>query len=290
MKKGKLTLLTLALFGSVTLSSCYINLGFLQIGEKPSGDGSSSGGSGSQKGMIDDDYGDYYGSISDSMSGSSLLSALNSINNQHRKKTMGYGGHRNWYRYTEIDWTGKENKEGKMFGFYDNALVKSTWDNQATWNHEHVWPKSLGGDRVEDDIHMPRPASVSINSERGNMYYAASGGYDPGQYDANYRGVAARIILYCAIADTGLSLNDSSGGSGSKAMGKLSDLLKWNLQYAPNKSENAPLAMRIEANRNKVIYTMEGLQGNRNPFIDHPEYACKIWGTTNSATKSACGM
>ncbi len=73
-------------------------------------------------------------------------------------------------------------------------------------------------------------------------------------------------------------------------MGKLSDLLKWNLQYLPSTSETADTALRVEQNRNNVIESNAALQGNRNPFIDHPEYACKIWGNTNSATKSICGM
>ena len=59
-------------------------------------------------------------------------------------------------------------------------------------------------------------------------------------------------------------------------MGKLSDLLKWNINY--------PVLDR-EKTRNEGA---EYLQGNRNPFIDHPEYACKIWGNTNSTTKSIC--
>ena len=282
MKKGKLTLLTMALFSSVTLSSCYINLGFIQIGEKPAESGTNTPTDSAE-------VAEYYSSISDSLSGTELLNALNTLNNQKRVKTMGYDGTKYWGRYTEIDWTGKENVQGKMFGFYDNALVKNTWDGQATWNREHVWPKSRGGNLVENDIHMARPASVNINSERGNLYYGSgSSMYDPGQYIAAYRGVAARIIFYCAIAEKSLSLDDSP--SGNYSMGKLSDLLKWNLQYAPSKSADAELTLRIEENRNNVIYSMEGLQGNRNPFVDHPEYACKIWGTTNSATRSACGM
>ena len=231
---------------------------------------------------------DYYSSITSSIvdqGGNTLRDALNSLNNQKRTKTMGYKNHRNWFQYTEIDPKG-EIPKGKMLGFYDNALVSDTWDNQATWNHEHVWPKSKGGDKVEGDIHMVRPAGKQTNGDRGNMYYA-SDVYDPGQFVAEYRGIAARIIFYCAIADTSLKIVDAKTG-GSNEMGKLSDLLKWNLEYLPNTSMDAPLALRVEQNRNNVIATKSGLQGNRNPFIDHPEYACKIWGNTNETTKSIC--
>ena len=49
-------------------------------------------------------------------------------------------------------------------------------------------------------------------------------------------------------------------------MGKLSDILRWNLTYG---------VKQREMNRNEAV---EAIQGNRNPFIDHPSYADKIWG------------
>ena len=202
--------------------------------ESQSGGGSGGGG----------DYTGYYSSISSDLSGTQLLSALNTLNSSKRKKTMGYKGHRNWFKYTERVASTPSNK---MVGFYNNELVSAEWDNQATWNHEHIWPNSRGaGDKgslsspyIDADIHMVRPCAKSVNSSRGNLMYAESGAYDPGQYVAEYRGVAARIIFYCAIADTRLSLTDNIKDSQSNStMGKLSDLLKWNLQYAPTTSSN----------------------------------------------------
>ena len=210
---------------------------------------------------------------------------------------MGYKKHREWFKYTEV---ASDTPSGKMVGFYNNDLVSNVWDNQETWNHEHIWPNSRGAGSngslsspyIDADIHMVRPAAKSVNSSRGNLMYGTSGStYDPGQYDVYYRGVAARIIFYCAIADTRLTLTDNtSDASSHSTMGKLSDLLKWNLQYAPTTDSNADMSLRVEQNRNNVIYSMSGLQGNRNPFVDHPEYACKIWGNTNSETKKACGL
>ena len=69
-------------------------------------------------------------------------------------------------------------------------------------------------------------------------------------------------------------------------------MLKWNLEYQPSNTtftgEN-DIARRAELNRNDVIQNDPQGQGNRNPFIDHPEYACRIWGNTNSKTKQICG-
>jgi len=264
-------------------------------GKKDSG---NEGGGGNQTNQssegepsisIDDDTKEYYASIDDSKTGNDLLNELNALNNTKRKKKITYAGLKTALQYTEIDPNGTT-PQGKMYGFYDNALVASTWDNEKTWNREHVWPKSRGGDKVEADLLMPRPTSVSINSERGNKVYGtASGAYDPGKYIAEYRGIAARIVFYCAIAEKSLAINESTDSS-SNSMGILSQLLKWNLEYLPGGKDSESLALRVEWNRNEANEKNEKLQGNRNPFVDHPEYACKIWGSTDAKTRAACGI
>jgi len=183
---------------------------------------------------------------------------------------------------------------GKIIGFYDNAKIGPNWDSAKTWNREHVWPNARGGSSVEGDAHMPRPASVSTNSDRGSKGFSTDS-YDPGKTVAFYRGVASRIIFYCAIANKNLKIIEDplnyDGSSPANSMGRLSDMLLWNLQYLPSDTSftgQDDLARRTELNRNDVIQTHSSGQGNRNPFIDHPEYACRIWGNTNAATRAAC--
>lgn len=228
---------------------------------------------------------EYYKDIDENAS--TLLNDLRSLNKEMRLKTIGYGGLPALYRKTDVDPDGS----GKILSFYSRKLLDPKWDPDKNYNREHVWPKSLGGDLVENDAHMARPTDVSDNSDRGNKVYAASGAYDPACLGyANYRGICARIIFYCMVASDQLTLKDSINCyTGSNSMGKLSDLLKWNLQYLPSDSSTAPIELKVEQQRNNVIAQQE-VQGNRNPFIDHPEYACKIWGTTNAATRAACGM
>lgn len=187
-------------------------------------------------------------------------------------------------------------KSGRIVGFYDNADLTNKWDGAKTWNREHVWPNARGGSSVEGDAFMPRPASVKTNSDRGSKGFGVDS-YDPGKYVKFYRGVAARIIFYCAIANTSLIIDDivinTDGNKPKNTMGTLSDLLKWNLEYLPtatNLNTDDDLARRVELNRNEVIYKDSEGQGNRNPFIDHPEYACRIWGSYNSKTKQICGI
>jgi len=160
---------------------------------------------------------------------------------------------------------------GKMLGFYDEAPLPTHWDYQATWNREHVWPKSwgnLGTSGPGADPHMLRPASVKINSSRGNSYYglASDGLWDPGQYLAKYRGIAARICFYMATRywkSNGLELAETAT---SNCMGKKSRLLEWNKAYPIDETET---------HRNEVLYQLYNV---RNPFIDYPNLATAIWG------------
>ncbi len=240
-----------------------------------------------------DSISDYYSGISDTLEGDALKQALHTLNNSKRKRTVGYDGMKTFAAKCDAD----PNGSGKIVGFYDNKLVGPSWDAAKTWNREHVWPNSRGGYLVEGDAHMTRPASTAINSERGSKGYSELA-YDPGQYVAYYRGMASRIIFYAAIADTSLELIENplptdKTGEYDHHMGNLSEMLAWNLQYLPSDTTFTganDLARRTELNRNDVIQTNSSGQGNRNPFIDHPEYACKIWGNTNSATRTICGL
>jgi len=235
----------------------------------------------------------YYASISDSLTGSSLLDSLQSLNASKRKKTIGYksmgtSASSSPYVYTDYDPNGTVLTDSKGQKYGTSLASFYTKTNMTSYNKEHVWPNSRGGSYVEADIHMPRPTISAENSNRGNSFYvegvaSSSSGWDP--YTAGYseisRGESARIIFYCMVASSSLHLSDatniSSGSAGyTTTMGKISDMLKWNLEYNVTTYEN---------NRNNGA---QYLQGNRNPFIDHPEYACKIWGDFNTTTQGIC--
>lgn len=226
---------------------------------------------------------DYYSGISENLSGTALLNALNSLNQAKRTNTVGYDEFLNKpERGVYVTDPGASGAKYTVTSFYSGTERKGT----SGMNREHVWPKSRGGNLVEADAHMVRPTIASENEGRGNSFYVEgkakqSGGWDPkaAGLDETFRGDAARIIFYCAIADKSLTIVDKDDDStGNNTMGKLSDILKWNLQYSVSDREKL---------RNDGA---QSLQGNRNPFLDHPEYACRIWGSTNSTTKSICGM
>ena len=169
------------------------------------------------------------------------------------------------------------------------SQAKSTFGGGANdWNREHTWAKSHGdfGETPPEgtDAHHLRPTDASVNSSRGNkdfdnggsQHSEATGCYSDGDSweprDA-VKGDVARMILYMAVryeGDNGehdLEVVDyvNSSPNGEPYHGKLSTLLAWN---------NADPVDAFEENRNNVIY---GYQNNRNPFVDHPEYADLIW-------------
>lgn len=244
--------------------------------------GGNTGGSGDiivdvTEGWTNTDFGSYYNSVN--FSSSDLLGELQKLNSQKRTSTVGYQPMRYKFNVTDYD----PNNKNNILSFYSGKSISNVWDSGTTWNREHVWPNSHGGNLVEDDIHVIRPTAVSDNSNRGNSFYvegktSSTSGWDP--YAAGlteqYRGQAARIIFYCCVASSSLKIVDQEVSSSSNTMGKLSDLLKWNLQYG---------VAQTELNRNNGA---EDLQGNRNPFIDNPKLACSIWGNTNSETKKIC--
>ena len=155
------------------------------------------------------------------------------------------------------------------------------------WNREHVWAKSHGDFGTATgpgtDIHHLRPTDVTVNSDRGNLDFDEGGTENdeaPGNYsdsdsweprDAD-KGDVARMILYMSVRYEGddgfpdLEANDAVANGSAPLHGKLSVLLEWNAQDPPSAAE---------LRRNDVIY--DDFQGNRNPFIDHPEWADAIW-------------
>lgn len=177
----------------------------------------------------------------------------------------------------------------KIVLFYTGNSVSGTWDAGVTWNREHTWPVSLqgGGESGADysDLHMLRPCNPSINSSRGNSPYGVGGGYyDPlavaSVPGTNHRGDAARAMFYMDARYDGTDPSTTdlaivSGFPGGGQMGDLVRMLEWH--YTDPVDE-------YERRRNQLIFSSalnpSYYQGNRNPFVDRPEFAWAIWGPT----------
>lgn len=156
---------------------------------------------------------------------------------------------------------------GLLYLIYDSRTTTAKWDGASTWNREHVWPDSKLGSAPTGEPHNLRASTVSVNSSRGNLaFVSGSGTYGrvgSGWYPGDtHKGDVARIILYMHVR-WGLSISSS-------VIGDLNMFLRWHQEDPVD---------AFEINRNNVIYSYVN---NRNPFIDHPEFATLIWGSVNT--------
>jgi endonuclease I len=197
-----------------------------------------------------------------------------------------------------------------------------TYNREHTWPNSHGFPSTTGDLGLDNapytDGHMLYLSDTQWNADRGNKPYAncascsertteANAGFGGGSgtypgnsnwTDANSfegwnhrKGDLARAVLYMAIRYEGgvdsrgqhepdLELTDdrskittTSDFTHPAYMGMLTDLLAWNAGDPPDAEERA---------RDEVIYQF---QGNRNPFVDHPEWATRaLFESTTPAT------
>ncbi|MHC5112781.1 MAG: endonuclease [Planctomycetota bacterium] len=167
---------------------------------------------------------------------------------------------------------------------YNGQSVNDDWDAGITWNREHQWPRSLGVDSSgpdNSDLFNLRPCNPSLNSSRGNQPYGIGGGYwdpDLSPGSINDRGDCSRAMFYMAVRYDGsdsntVDLEVVNGFPGSNQMGDLNRMLEWHYTDPVD---------GVERRRNHLIYSSSNnplfYQGNRNPFIDRPEFVWAIWG------------
>jgi endonuclease I len=224
-----------------------------------------------------------------------LRGAINvDISKDHKKLT-----------YSEV-WTVLTNSDedpadsGKVIEIYTGRSIGKglnagkIGNSGNAWNREHVWAKSHGfpntGQFGYTDAHHLRPADASVNSERSNLDFDLGGtpiteapenAKDSDSFEPRdqMKGDVARMLFYMDVRYAGASadntpdliLVDNVGtASGSPELGKLCSLYSWH---------QADPVSDWERNRNDVVFEF---QGNRNPFIDRPEWVQQIFGT-------ACG-
>ncbi len=230
----------------------------------------------------------YYDSAN-GLSGEALKAALNDIiTNGHIE--ISYEDAKDVLRDTDEDPNNTNNViclyTGWSYGKYDFG------NGSEEWNREHTWSKSHGdfGDYppAGTDIHHLRPVDASVNSAKNNrdfdegseQYIDGSGptqcyrSTDTWEPRPEVKGDVARMLFYMATryegenSEVDLEFVDyvNTAPNNEPLYGKLSTLLLWH--------ENDPVDS-WEISRNNKIHTH---QGNRNPYIDHPEYVNLIWG------------
>lgn len=168
------------------------------------------------------------------------------------------------------------------------------------YNREHSFPRAYFGGNIDPmftDIHHIFPADKFVNNTRATFVFAnvnnptftsengsklgpsATPGVSGTVFEVadEYKGDIARAYFYMATRYENLIANwvgnNSDGdlllnGTASQAFNQWAiDLLyEWHI--------NDPVDQH-EIDRNNAAFLF---QGNRNPFIDNPDYVCRIWG------------
>lgn len=208
-------------------------------------------------------YTDYYASLS-GVTDAQLKAALRTLISDMNLRTYGEA------RYTLDDSDRDPNNANNVILVYNRASISGVW-NGSSWTREHVWPQSKlgasadnGTANIASDMQNLKPINQPINEVRSDKPFSdgsgthgvvADGGYYPGDAD---RGDIARIIFYMHVR-WNLTISRST-------VGDINLFLKWHSEDPVDD---------FERNRNEVLFNA---QANRNPFIDHPEFAERIWG------------
>jgi len=247
---------------------------------------------------------DYYNEA-ENLSGNELKNALHNIIKNHTEFPYTSSSTDVWdiLKQTDKDPNNSNNVIFIHTGWSVNAAQE--YNEAKGWSREHVWAKSHGDFATKQgagtDVHALRPCDISVNEARSNYDFANGGDTynDAGNDNTSgiteckktsnswetrdaVKGDVARMIFYMAVRYEGennepdLELVNYVNSSPNKEPfhGKLADLLEWHI--------NDPVD-DWEKNRNNIIYN--NYQHNRNPFIDHPEFAGKIWPEIVSINK-----
>ena len=211
-----------------------------------------------------------------------------------------------------------ENPNGRDPYNYNPNSSLGAGQEGGGFNREHLVPQSFFDDYrvnpMKNDAFHVWPTDGKVNGWRSNFAFGnvtnrnsanpcnsgatnvpckSLNGTTKGKYIYNnsitvvepideFKGDIARAILYFStryedlLADFFRTTRSNSkvmfDGSREKAISDefLSQLITWHIQD--------PVSQR-ELDINNIVYEY---QGNRNPFIDHPEYVEQIWGTLSS--------
>jgi endonuclease I len=216
--------------------------------------------------------------------GEALRAALHEIIKNHTVQSYDYA----WIAFRTTDCK----PEGKVWDIYSDVPggippYEYTFgvDEGGTggeegggYTREHSWPRSWFGGEVSpmnSDLFALYPCDAHVNGNRGNYPYGETAspewtslngsrkglcsypGYTGLVFEPidEYKGDLARTYFYMCTR----YYSEDAAWPGSP-MTDGADLLPWK-----------------EITRNAAVYA---LQGNRNPFIDRPEYADWIWAST----------
>ncbi|MCK9328255.1 MAG: endonuclease [Candidatus Cloacimonetes bacterium] len=180
-----------------------------------------------------------------------------------------------------------------MYGTLDNVdgfvqcVYTGVWVNEddipggTIMNCEHTWPQSMGAEgTAKSDLYHLYPTDSNSNSVRGNLPFGIVTGNPDWQQGGSKRGTNSQGFVVFEPRDE---------HKGSTARSMIYFAIRYNNPSAPffnnqesllkNWNNEFPVSEN-ELTRNNGI---AGVQGKRNPFIDHPEFANRIYSISTNA-------
>lgn len=238
--------------------------------------------------------GDYYSSVNLDLTGDALKNALYT---------------RLWTGFTKVTYStalnavkemdqDNHNTNNVITVYARRSMSKSQFGTSGNvWNREHSFPQSkleatasAGTANIASDVANLFASDAEMNTTRSNYSYnkvtssratyltdATGQKNDNKMYGGNFeptnlaKGEIARANMYMILM--------YPNACGANENGPIEVFLEWNLQFLPNVERD------LQRQAGIVKY-----QNTRNPFIDHPDLACKIWGDTNTNTRKVCGI
>ena len=240
-------------------------------------------------------------------SGASLKTELYNIIKGHNVQS--YNALWTDYQSTDVKPNGKVWDMYTDNGGCETNSVEFTFSNDQCgnygaegdcYNREHSFPKSWfnDGSPMNTDLYHVVPSDGYSNGMRANYPYGetSSAGYvtDNGSkrgynivgssYTGRifepadiYKGDFARIYFYMATRYENQISNWENSSSNADAIlngTSFPVFEQWQLDMLVKWHKQDPVSQK-EIKRNDEVYA---IQGNRNPFVDHPEYVYEIWG------------
>ena len=155
------------------------------------------------------------------------------------------------------------------------------------YNREHSWPSSWSNEdsQLRSDLFHVYPTDGYVNCRRDNLPYGVVDDVDWESLNGSrkgrceheghqidvfepidaYKGDLARTYFYVSVAYTGSGWSSNEMVQGSRIGAEAEAMLRqWHA--------DDPVSDK-EIERNDAVFD---LQGNRSPFVDHPEWVCEI--------------
>jgi len=240
----------------------------------------------------------YYNDVDLSLTGINLKNELaTKITNTHTHN-LSYNNAREALKIVDLD-PGQGTNVLLIYGFASGLCPANSSNNNdhrlrnkadfggsqsCEWNREHTYPKGLGtpvfGNTTTpgSDVHHLRAADVHRNGDRGSRKFTNGSGnsgivgsyWYPGD---EWKGDIARMMMYMYLryGSQCLPKNVCVGSINNTDSNMINLLLQWNAEDPVSPYEDY---------RNNYLGNASNTygQGNRNPFIDNPYLATRIWG------------